>query len=578
MDELPFYRRPGFRVAFWLMLLLGLYAYQILTQKTAASLLAALCNAGLLAGLLVFWMAFYAQFILPLRTLDQRRKISARLWSFVSKTHGPAVFIENGRLRAEEGELQRRQAGLVWLDTASAALTRTATSYRRVLGPGVHFLERGEYLAGWLDLHVQVQSIGPKEGDQPFRPLAENADEQSQARYREMQERRLAVCALTRDGIELVPKISVKFKLDAEPAPYGQPGSHFGFDEEAGFKAISHEGVNPSPTGEARRIAWNLIPALIAVDLWREYAAKFTLDQFFEPSQPPLPEIPQPPPLRLKKTPLRLPPARVSLITGLLRYINRRLELHLEKIETESRPAAAPAPAPPTAEAPPPREARPQTALQIIAQMMRARMTQERVPALDECGRLVEGSDGYVISEEYRKLQARGLRVLDVSLDALYLPPAVEEHAIREWNASWLSNAKAERERMERRMAFVAEDGRRTALRDYALALGKALVKGDARDPRSALLSLLERSRTEVVRDDRLRRLPGTEPLKPPPPPADTTSALTAALSRVLKETSRETQPSAGAAAPRPSVPPAHPGIDLEALDQLIKKAEANEL
>jgi len=572
MDELPFSRRPGFRVTFWLMLLLGLYAYQVLTHRTAASLLAALGNAGLLAGLLVFWMAFYAQFIVPLHTLDQRRKIIARLWSFVSKTHGPAIFIENGRLRAEEGEQQRRQAGLVWLDTASAALTRTATSYRRVLGPGVHFLERGEYLAGWLDLHIQVQNIGPKEGDQPFQPLAENADEKSKARYREMQERRLAVCALTRDGIELVPAISVKFKIDAEAAPYGQPGSHFGFDEEAVFKAISHEGVNPSPSGEACRIAWNRIPALIAVDLWREYAAKFTLDQFFEPSQPPLPEIPQPPPLKLKKTPLRLPPAKVGLITGLLRYINRRLELHLEKIETGS--PAAPSPASPTVEAPPPGETRPKTALQIVTQMMRARMTQERVPALDEWGRLVEGNDGYVISEEYRKLQARGLRVLDVSIDALYLPPAVEEHAIREWNASWLSNAKAERERIERRMAFVAEDGRRTALRDYALALGKALVQENAPDPRRALLSLLERSRAEVLRDDRLRRLPGTEPPKPPPPPPpDTPSALTAALSRVLKEIPRETQPSAGTTAL-----PARPGIDLEALDQLIKKAEANEL
>lgn len=577
MDELPLHQRPGFRVALGLVLLLGAYAYQVLTQRTAASLLAALCNAGLLAGLLIFWMAFYAQFLVPLHTLDQRRKITDRLWSFVSKAHGPAIFIENGRLRAEEGELQRRQAGLVWLDTASAALTRTATSYRRVLGPGVHFLERGEYLAGWLDLHIQVQSIGPQEGDQPFQPLPENADEKSKARYREVQERRLAVCALTRDGIELVPTISVKFKIDAEPAAYGQPGSHFGFDEEAVFKAISHEGVNPSPTGEVRRIAWNRIPALIAVDLWREYAGKFTLDQFFEPSQPPLPEIPQPPPLGLKKGPLRLPPAKVGLTTGLLRYVNRRMELHLEAIEAKGKPPSPP-PASSAVEPLSSSDARPKTALQIIAQMIQARMTQERVPALDECGRLVENGDGYVISEEYRKLQARGLRVLSVSIDALHLPPAVEEHAIREWNANWLTNAKAERERIERRMAFVAEDGRRTALRDYALALGKALVKGDAHDQKTALLCLLERSRAEVIRDDRLRRPLAVEASKPPPPPADSTTALTAALSRVLKETSREPQASVGPTAPRESLPSPRPGIDLEALDQLIQKAEANEL
>jgi|GEM_PF-278567 len=498
MEETPFYKKPIFWVVVWIVILIGLYAYQIFAQPTFGSVFGIVFNSLTFLAVFSFWMAFYAQFILPVQTLEYRSKIISRLKRHMAKSHGPALFIKNGRVIAKEGELEQKQAGVIWLDAASAAVTRTDTAYKQVLGPGVHFTDDDEYLAGWLDLHTQVQSIGPKEGDLPFHKLSEDADDEAKAKHKEAHERRTAVSALTRDGIEVVPNITVVFKLDARAAKDDEPGSHFGYDEEAVFSAISKEGIDPSAKDGARRVAWNQIPALIAADLWREYAAKFTLNQLFEPTQPALPDIPQPQPPRVKEEPPPPLPPKADPLTEMFRYINNRIEKHLEEAEGE-KPNNVPAPA--GAVSVSPKDTRPRTAMQIVTQMIKARMTQTLIPILDESGRLIEG---HALSNEFRKLQERGLRVVSVSVGNLRLPPAIEERTIKEWNANWLVNAQAESKRIERRITFVTEDAKQTALRDYAGDLSRSLIRENPADLDSALMVLLERSRSEIVRDDRL--------------------------------------------------------------------------
>ncbi len=49
------------------------------------------------------------------------------------------------------------------------------------------------------------------------------------------------------------------------------------------------------------------------------------------------------------------------------------------------------------------------TALQIINQMMKARLSQAIVVKLDDCGRL---TDAQQVSDEYKKLNERGIAVL----------------------------------------------------------------------------------------------------------------------------------------------------------------------
>jgi hypothetical protein len=504
----PFYRRPAFWFGFWIVILIGTYIYQIWNQESALGLFGVICNALLFMALFSFWLAFYAQFILPVRTLSERSKIIDRLRRHMSRSHGPALFIQNGRVIAKEGEIEKKRAGVIWLDTASAAVTRTLTSYKHTIGPGIHFTDDGEYLAGWLDLHPQAQSIGPRDQDATFAQLNEGAAEDEIRKHKEAQDRRMAVSGLTRDGIEVVPNISVVFKVDAKPAAYGGPGSRFGFDENAVFKAISKEGINPNAREEeARRVAWNQLPALIAADLWREYLSKFTLNQLFEPSQPPLPDIPQPEPTPSREEAPRILPSKVGVLTGLFRYFNHVIEMRLNQNDLEARPVPKETNVSP-AKSYQQSDVRLKTALQIITQIIKARMTQGFVPILDASGRL---ADGNVPSQEFKKLQERGLKVVSVSVSNLRFAPTIEERVIREWNANWLENAQAERERIGRLDVFIREEGRRSAIRDYAEKLSHGFLGKNPANIASAVKALLERSRTEILRDDLLRGRVGNE-------------------------------------------------------------------
>ena len=53
---------------------------------------------------LFIWMAFFAQFVLPVRTFLDRQKIFDRLFRHLIGSHGPAIFIENGEIKEHSGE------------------------------------------------------------------------------------------------------------------------------------------------------------------------------------------------------------------------------------------------------------------------------------------------------------------------------------------------------------------------------------------------------------------------------------------------------------------------------------------
>ncbi len=151
----------------------------------------------------------------------------------------------------------------------------------------------------------------------------------------------MAVRALTRDGIEVFPNISVTFKIDAIPAGPGKKGSHFGFNADAVEKAARSEGINPNTASEEkRRVEWNQLPALMAADLWREYISKFTLSELFDPTLPGIADITQPetppPYVNLPRTPLVI---RRGFAARLLRNINNSLEKRLDLLLPKEEPA-----------------------------------------------------------------------------------------------------------------------------------------------------------------------------------------------------------------------------------------------
>lgn len=529
MDETPLHKRPWFYIAAWLAVLLVVYGWQIYRL------------GGIQAGLqdifidlviifpilLLFWIAFFAQFVLPVRTFRDRQKIISRLLTDLLGGHGPALFIENGVIKEHSGERLKNGPGVLWLDSASAAVTRSAVAIRQIMGPGVHFMENGEFIAGTVDLHIQAQSVGPKESDKPF---AQKTDEMSDEEYYQVQDRRKQVSALTRDGIEVIPNVSVSFRVDTRFPSEGEPGSRFGYrmgvtkrakqneakDKEAIRKAIVGEGINPNirPGSPRHRVAWNQLPAALAVDIWREYAAKFTLDELFAQEQlvpPTPPEQPQPTEeeIDLLSQPLQVGPKRESMQDGMtimLREINKMMDRSIKWLEGKGQENKnqKSMPVVPTNQPPTKSEPQKKTALQVINEMIKARLTQAEVDIMDDHG--VRGT-GTIPSTEFRLLQERGLKVRDAGVIGLHLNPQIEETIIKRWSATWLNNAKAEKEQIERKRRIIESAGQEEAIRQYAEWLSNDLVKKKPMGVKETLKTLLMSTRTIIFRKDQLRKL-----------------------------------------------------------------------
>jgi hypothetical protein len=530
MDDDPISKRPWFYIVGWLVILLLVYGWQILRMGgIRANLFEIFVDlACVFPLLLVFWIAFFAQFVLPVRTFRDRQKIFDRLLTYLFGGHGPALFIENGQIKEHSGERLKQGPGVLWLDSASAAVTRTAVSIRQTIGPGVHFIGGGEYVAGTVDLHVQSQFIGPKDSDRPFAP---KRDDQPQEEWDQVQDRRKQVSALTRDGIEVIPNISIAFRVNTGFPKERQPGSRFGYrtgvrrsdryneekDKEAIRKAILAEGINPNAVADSprRRVAWNELPAALAVDVWREYAAKFTLDELFQPTQlvPPafLSSIAQPTEEEIDplSQPLQVGGDRESMRDSMARLV-RELNLTMSRAinflegnqQGKGRRAVTP-PSFPTSQISLKKEPQRKTALQVINDMVKARLTQEEVDFLDDQGQRGQGT---IPSGEFTLLQERGLQVRSVGIFGLRFNPEIENTIRQRWSSTWLLNAKMESEQVERKRSLAENSGHEQAIRQYADFLSKDLIQKKPVGIKETLKTLLLRTRALIINKHPLRQ------------------------------------------------------------------------
>ena len=480
--------------------------------------------------LLFFWVAFFAQFVLPVQTAIQRQKIVERLWTYLSGAHGPALFIENGVVREHAGERLKSGPGVVWLDTASAAVTRTATKIKQTMGPGVHFFEKGESIITSVDLHIHSQALGPRESDKPFD--TQNGTEDSE--YHHIQDRRKQVSAWTRDGIEVVPNISVTFRIDTGFPKANESGSRFGYrtgitkkgrenearDKEAIEKAILGEGINPNIGSDSprHRVAWNQLPALLAVDIWREYVSKYTLDELFKPDQEVFP-VPPPPPepseeeIDLLSQPLQVGGNQNKLedaLAAMLREINKLLDKAIKWVEgrinsdARNTPAVEPKPLP-TPQPSIPAKPAPQkkTAIQVVNDMVRARLTQPEVEYFDSNGK--RGADK-IPSREYALLKSRGLQVLGVGISNIRFHPSIEETIVSRWSTTWLNNAKDEGKQIDRRRNILEAAGQEQAIRQYAEKLSTDLLRKRPKGVQETLKTLVMRTRAIIIENEQLRQ------------------------------------------------------------------------
>ncbi len=527
--EQPFYKRPWFYIIGWSLFWGFIYFWQIRRMGGVISNIFLIFIDAFIFGVGIFiWLAFFSQFVLPVNTLGQRLKILERVFNSLFGGHGPAIFIRDGRMVKGSGEEKKEGPGVLWLDSASAAVTRTATSFKQTIGPGVHFTERNERIANKpVDLHKQMQRVGPREADEPF---ASQKESQSDDEYKAIQNRREQVRAWTRDGIEVVPNISVTFKIDADPVTEENlPGSRFGYkstgDQENNpvFKAIAGEGINPdvNPDKAKHRVAWNQLPALIAVDLWREYLGKFTLKELFEVEQNLPASLPKAS-VHPETTQAMLQPVIVSknslekALVGMIREINRNLALRADKCEFKKKDGeevkVSSSPQKPAPDALAGKEPEKVTALQMIAHMVEARMTQKDVSVLDNSGRLVERL-GTENSEEYHLLTSRGIRILRVGIDNLRFTPDVEKQLVSQFKTTWMVDAIREKKQIDRKRGFVEVSGEVDAVKNFTHSLSKNLIKDNpnTQDPKDALKSLLLRTRDELVKNDRMHRRASSE-------------------------------------------------------------------
>jgi hypothetical protein len=226
---------------------------------------------------------FFSQFVLPIQNPKYRRDISARVSNFETGSRGPALFVKNGRAILHEGEADKRGAGLIVLDTASALVLRTDTEIKDTVGPGIKFTRGNEYIAGSVDLRAQWQVIGPLSTDQPsLNPLLISAPKD----YNETQSRR-QTSGLTRDGFEVSPTISIKFsiKRPAQKVPTDSGvTSYYGFDADAVRNAITRKVVQLGNSENSKvQLEWNQIPEHLVVNIWREYIRKFKFSDLFNP-------------------------------------------------------------------------------------------------------------------------------------------------------------------------------------------------------------------------------------------------------------------------------------------------------
>lgn len=511
MVPIPFRQKPSFRALVLGILLTGTYLYIFVWGDGIRASLPGIIFDLIL--LFVFFQAslfFYAQFVLPVRGLDARRELQRHLFLHARNAHGAAIHVRNGRKVERSGESERAGPGLLWVDMASAAVIRSAAGPKYAVGPGVHFINQDERIATTFSLHVQTCTIGPDQGTPIFDRLQETASEEERREYAELQAKRLAVSARTRDGNEVVPEIRVDFKLDARPAGPGMAGSRFGYVKEAVEAAARAEGMRPASDGtEPQYVAWNQLPGLIAVDLWREYLGKFTLDELFSPRFPALPDLLQPEePARASSVPPVPFVVRRNLPAQLLRRLNNSIESRLNAggIQEESETAGQFFQRPVTLQRRGATQAN--TALQTIGQMVRARMMQAVVPILDDCGRLAKG---HLESEEYRRLRERGLVVLSVSIEGLRFDPAVEAQIVQQWNTAWLANAGNDRRHVEQLELLAAQAGRQKALLEHAGRLAQALNTEEPSTIAAAVKTALLSTQNEILTDERIYGRAGRE-------------------------------------------------------------------
>ncbi len=227
------------------------------TQYFALQLI--VLDVDLLVLALAFSLLIAAQFVLPVESGHDRLLAVRRLIGYALGERGPVTFVEEGQARQAYAEDRRPGPGVFLIDSASAVVLRTDTTFTRAMGPGVVFTSPGERCAEALDLRPQIRRLtGSNPAEDPV-------------------EGEVTTAAVTQDGISVNADLSVTFMLD--PGLEGSPRLGRLADKPPyEFNRPSVErAVYAHTYGELDDVPWTRIPELLVADVWREEVKRWSL-------------------------------------------------------------------------------------------------------------------------------------------------------------------------------------------------------------------------------------------------------------------------------------------------------------
>jgi hypothetical protein len=234
-----------------------------------------------LLSLLFFIFAFFSAtiflsfFILPIKGTEGFIELLKRIFLFALRLHGPILFVRNGNPEVIHAGYKANNPGLIYLDSASAAIISRTTSYHRVVGPGISFTQKDEYILSAINLAPQKKWLGPYEDEDPFSPRLKNERiEEFQSRQKRAEE----TCAYTADGRKIIASFLLEFKLDAET---GEGESPFGYNPIAVKKAVLGQPVIKSEEKMDSAGDWSNLPGFLIISYWKQYIGHHRLGEIF---------------------------------------------------------------------------------------------------------------------------------------------------------------------------------------------------------------------------------------------------------------------------------------------------------
>lgn len=225
--------------------------------------------------LLIFCFVFFSItfalsfFILPFNEPLELFEAIQRIFLFALHLHGPIQFVRDGRTEVIHAGFKGNHPGLIWLDSASAAIISRTTSYHRIAGPGICFTQKGEYISNTISLSPQKKWAGPLEDEEPFSP---QGNKESGEVYQNRLTRADMTTAFTLDGKKIIASFLLEFKLDGAA---GEGGCPYGFNPIAVKKATLSQAkeARDGITGFAEE--WSDLPGILVADYWKEFIGHF---------------------------------------------------------------------------------------------------------------------------------------------------------------------------------------------------------------------------------------------------------------------------------------------------------------